>query len=93
MIRWRNLGSNNEVTNIDLTRAILREFAKGENSIQYVADRPAHDFRYSLDVTKLKKLGFEIKPQFEKRLKETIKWYQLHRSWWEALKADAYTLK
>jgi dTDP-glucose 4,6-dehydratase len=88
-----NVGGGTEVSNLDLTKQILREFGKNEDSIQYVTDRPAHDFRYSLNTSKLKKLGFEIKSDFGERLKETIKWYQTHRPWWEALKTDAYTLK
>lgn len=88
-----NLGNGSEVSNIELTRLILSEFGKNEDSIQYVADRPAHDFRYSLDVSKLKKLGFEIKPQFKQHLKETIDWYRNNPQWWKPLKKDAFTLK
>jgi dTDP-glucose 4,6-dehydratase len=88
-----HVGGNHEMSNVQLTREILHQFGKGDEAIQYVPDRPAHDFRYSLNTSKLKNLGFEIKPQFQKRLKETIEWYRTHRSWWEALKTDAYTLK
>ena len=88
-----NLGGSSEISNIELTKCILKEFGRGEEAIQYVPDRPAHDFRYSLDTSKLKRLGFEIKPQFRTHLKATIDWYQAHRSWWAPLKADAYTLK
>ena len=88
-----HVGGETEIRNLELTRQILREFGKNDESIQYVTDRAAHDFRYSLNTSKLKKLGFEIKPQFQERLKETIKWYQTHRPWWETLKTDAYTLK
>ena len=66
---------------------------KGDEVIQPVADRPAHDFRYSLNTSKLKRLGFELKPHFQAHLQETIQWYQTHRSWWTPLKADMYTLK
>ena len=88
-----NLAGNCEVSNIELTRAILKEFGKDESSVQYIADRPAHDFRYSIDTSKLKKLGFEVKPNFAGRLKETSDWYNSNPSWWKPLKADAYTLK
>lgn len=88
-----NVGSRSEINNIELTRSILREFGKGEEAIRYVPDRPAHDFRYSLDMSKLKRLGFEVKPQFNIHLTETVKWYRDHRSWWEPLKKDSFTLK
>ena len=88
-----NLGGGSEVTNLELTRKIIKEFGKSDDAIQYVRDRPAHDFRYSLNTSKLKRLGFEIKPRFQDCLKETIKWYQSHRAWWGPLKTDAFTLK
>lgn len=88
-----NLGGRSEMSNIDLTRCLLQEFGRGEEAVQYVKDRPAHDFRYSLDASKLKRLGFDIQPQFQTHLRTTIEWYRTHRSWWVPLKMDAYTLK
>jgi len=88
-----NVGGNCELSNIELTRAILKSFGKGEEMIQYVQDRPAHDFRYSVDTTKLKRLGFEMRSDFQKHIKETIDWYQTNELWWESLKKDPFTLK
>lgn len=88
-----NLATHCELTNIDLTRLILAEFNQGEESIQRVADRPAHDFRYSINTEKLTALGFEIKPSFENRLRETIHWYRQNPQWWKPLKKDRFTLK
>ncbi len=88
-----HLGGGSELSNIELTRALLKEFGKGEEAVQYVPDRPAHDFRYSLNTEKLGQLGFKIQPNFEARLQETIQWYQSHQSWWLPLKRDAFTLK
>ncbi len=88
-----NVAGNCEISNIELTRAILKESGKGEEYIQKVADRPAHDFRYSIDSSKLKRLGFDIKSNFETHLKETVRWYQDHAEWWKPLKKDAFTLK
>ena len=88
-----NLGGGCEISNLELTRRLLKSFGKNESQIQYVADRPAHDFRYSLDTGKLSQLGFKIIPQFDEKLRETVAWYRDHESWWKPLKADAYTLK
>lgn len=88
-----HLGGNSELSNIELTRAILKQFGKGEEAIQYVRDRPAHDFRYSLDCSKLRRLGFEVKPKLMAHLNDTIDWYREHQAWWQPLKADAFTLK
>ncbi len=88
-----NVGGNCELSNLELTRSILAGFGKGEDMIQYVQDRPAHDFRYSVDTSKLKKLGFEAKSDFAKHIRETIDWYRNNESWWQPLKKDAFTLK
>lgn len=88
-----NVGGNCELSNIELTSAILKEFGKNKDQIQYVEDRPAHDFRYSINSSKLERLGFKIKANFPFHLKETACWYQAHSEWWKPLKKDAFTLK
>ncbi|MEK6958164.1 MAG: dTDP-glucose 4,6-dehydratase [archaeon] len=81
-----NIGGGNEVTNIDLTKKILRLMGKGEESIERVADRKGHDIRYSLDSSKLGKLGWAPKKNFEQGLKETVDWYRNNSWWWKPLK-------
>jgi dTDP-glucose 4,6-dehydratase len=81
-----NIGGNNEKTNIEITNLILKELNKDESYIQHVADRLGHDMRYSLDCTKIKKLGWEPKFKFEDALKKTIIWYKENENWWKKLK-------
>ncbi len=81
-----NIGGGNEVTNIDLTKKILKLMGKGGESIERVADRKGHDIRYSLDSSKLGKLGWAPKKNFETGLKETIDWYKKNEKWWKPLK-------
>ncbi len=81
-----NIGGGNEVTNIDLTKKILRLMGKGGESIERVADRKGHDIRYSLDSSKLGKLGWAPKKNFEQGLKETVDWYRNNSWWWKPLK-------
>lgn len=88
-----NIGGGSELTNLTLARMILKILGQPDEMIQYVPDRPAHDFRYSLNVSKIKKLGFMIQSRFGECLRETIRWYQENRSWWQPLKKDIYTLK
>lgn len=71
-----NVAGNNEMTNIDLTRLILKIMDKPEDLIEFVKDRPGHDRRYALDSAKIEKLGFEPSHNFEQALKETIEWYR-----------------
>jgi len=71
------LGGGNEILNIDITKMILEDMEKGEEMIEYVKDRPGHDFRYAMDISKSKKeLGWEPKIKFEDGLKKTIEWYE-----------------
>lgn len=81
-----NIGGGNEKPNIEMTRIILKEMGKDESSIEFVKDRPGHDFRYSLDCSKLKKLGWKPKHDFNSAIKETIKWYKGNERWWRPLK-------
>ncbi|MDP2666527.1 MAG: dTDP-glucose 4,6-dehydratase [Candidatus Diapherotrites archaeon] len=82
-----NIGGGTEMTNRELTLKILALMGKKEDMIHSVPDRPGHDRRYSLDITKIQKeLGFT--PQhtlFDQKLKETIDWYVAHPSWWTPL--------
>ena len=49
-----NIGGNSELTNLELTQTILKSLDKSEELIKFVADRPAHDYRYALDFGKIK---------------------------------------
>jgi len=77
-----NIGSKEEKQNIEVARAILELLGKGEELIEFVKDRPGHDFRYSLDTTKAKRdLGWEAKTSFDEGLKKTVEWYIEHLKW------------
>ncbi len=88
-----NVGGGHELTNMELTRKILKHLKKKRTMIRLVPDRKGHDFRYALDCTKLKRLGFRPLWNFERGLKATIGWYQHHPRWWKPLKQDKYTVK
>ncbi len=81
-----NIGGEAELTNLELTKKILELMGKDETFIQFVKDRPGHDFRYSLDSSKLKALGWSIQYPLEEGLQKTIEWYTNNRSWWEPLR-------
>jgi dTDP-glucose 4,6-dehydratase len=83
-----NVGGGNERTNIFITKTILENFGKDDSMIEYVEDRKGHDLRYALDSTKLFKLGFKQKYDFESALNETINWYENNETWWRKLKNE-----
>jgi dTDP-glucose 4,6-dehydratase len=81
-----NVAGGNEAENIEITRRVLRELGKPESLIRFVDDRPGHDRRYSLDASKLARLGFSSATPFEQGLSETIRWYRDHEQWWRPIK-------
>lgn len=78
-----NIGGKNELRNIDVVSSILKIMNKNKKLIEFVKDRPGHDVRYSLDISKIKKLNWNPITDFEKGLQKTIEWYKLNRWFWE----------
>lgn len=80
-----NIGGGNELSNLELTRLLLKALGKNEDSIKFVADRQGHDLRYSLNCDKVKALGWDPGTSLEEGLRKTVTWYKEHKSWWEGL--------
>ncbi len=74
-----------EKRNIDVTNKLLQILAKDDSLIEYVKDRLGHDFRYAIDDSKLKKLGFVRQYNFDEWIKKTVEWYQQNEWWWKPL--------
>jgi len=53
--------------------------------IEFVGDRPGHDFRYSLNCDKIHRLGWKLQVGFEERLQKTIDWSKVNKRWWRQL--------
>ena len=85
-----NIGGGHEVTNLALTREILRLLGKSEHLIQPVADRPGHDRRYALNASKMSALGWAPRYPFPSALETTVRWYREHEAWWRPLKSGEF---
>ena len=97
-----NIGGKNEKANIDVVREIcclLEELApnkpknmvKYEDLISYVKDRPGHDLRYALDITKIEhELGWKPKETFESGIRKTVEWYLNNKKWWSRVLDGSY---
>ena len=81
-----NIGADNQMTNLAITRRILEALGKDESSIERVADRPGHDLRYAVDSSKIRNLGWKPEHDFDEHLGATIEWYRTRRDWWEPLR-------
>lgn len=93
-----NIGGAAEYSNLEVVQSICRlldELLPGERSrrelITFVADRPGHDARYAMDISKISsELGWRPRESFESGLRKTVRWYLDNRPWWEAIRAGRY---
>jgi len=85
-----NIGAGNELTNLELTRTILELMGKPMSLVRSVPDRAGHDRRYSVDTSRLRKLGWEPAHSFADALGLTVEWYLEHEDWWRPLKSGDY---
>ncbi len=77
-----NIGANNERSNLEIARKILKYFKRDESWLEFVGDRPGHDRRYSLDSGKIRaELGWRPQIQFDDGFKETADWYMKNLTW------------
>lgn len=76
-----NISAQEEHRNIELVQKLLRLLGKPADLTQFVPDRPGHDWRYSLDATKLRSLGWQPKVTFKQGLELTVRWYEGHPAW------------
>ncbi|KAF0513133.1 dtdp-glucose 4,6-dehydratase [Gigaspora margarita] len=79
-----NIGSNFEISNLELARTLIRKFDYNDDEhIEFVQDRAFNDRRYAVDYRKLRELGWKPRMGWEEGLEKTIEWYKEHSDeWW-----------
>jgi dTDP-glucose 4,6-dehydratase len=85
-----NIGTGAETTGLQVAEAVLDIAGKPRSLIEFVADRPGHDYRYALDISRITSLGWEPAVTFAEGLDRTVRWYQDHPEWWRPLKSGKY---
>lgn len=85
-----NVGTGVETTGLQVAEAVLEIMGKPRDLIEFVADRPGHDYRYALDVARITQLGWEPKTSFAEGLERTVRWYVDREDWWRPLKSGEY---
>jgi dTDP-glucose 4,6-dehydratase len=74
-----NIGGGTEVANADLAKKVCELTGASDGLVEFVEDRPGHDFRYSLQWDSLKGLGWEPVVAFEDGLAQTVEWFRRNR--------------
>lgn len=86
-----NFGGEAEINNLDLTHLLLDLLGKPRSLIRFVQDRPGHDLRYAMDISKVRReLGWTPRVSFADGLKQTIEWYLSHPEWIARVKSGEY---
>lgn len=86
-----NIGGQNERTNLEVVKSILKLLNKSEDLIHFVSDRPGHDRRYAIDSTKIRReLGWVPSYSFESGLKKTLDWYVQEHEWCARIADGSY---
>jgi dTDP-glucose 4,6-dehydratase len=81
-----NISAGNETRNIDIAKSICDLNGLSEDVIGFIADRPGHDYRYSVNSAKAHALGWAPEADFMTSLKDTVSWYRDNETWWRPLK-------
>ncbi len=94
-----NVGGESEMTNLDVVSIVCeildrlkpRDKGKYFDLVTYVTDRPGHDRRYAVDISKIKReLGWTPAESFETGIEKTVRWYLDHQTWIEHIKSGEY---
>jgi dTDP-glucose 4,6-dehydratase len=85
-----NIGAGNHMKNIDVARTILHELGKPEDLITHVRDREGHDFRYAIDSTKVRSLGWAPTRNAEESIRAAVRWYVENPGWWQPIKTGKF---
>ncbi len=87
-----NISAQNEVDNITIIKEILEIMNKSYDQIEFIEDRPGHDFRYSLDSSKIRnEMNWNPKTEFHDGLKKTVEWYLQNKEWWAKINENEYS--
>ena len=84
-------GLTEDISNLEVTKKILKIMGKDESSLEFVKERPGHDRRYAIDWTKInRELGWKPKYNFNEALEKTVEWYKANPDWWTHIKNKDY---
>ncbi len=85
-----NIGAGGQTNGHEVADIVLQAMGKPQSLKQSVEDRAGHDYRYCLDNSKARALGWELQYDVPTGLRETVRWYQQNEGWWRPLKSGEF---
>ena len=85
-----NVGTGEEMENVTMVEILLDTLNRPHGLIRHVTDRPGHDRRYSLNVEKIRALGWQPKHSSAEAIQKTAEWYQDNEWWWRKIKSGDF---
>jgi dTDP-glucose 4,6-dehydratase len=85
-----NIGSGHEMENLTMAKILLETLDRPASLIRHVTDRPGHDRRYSLNLDKIKTLGWQPRHSAQEAIVKTARWYQANEWWWRKIKSGEF---
>lgn len=82
-----NVGAGTEISGVKVADTVLELCGKASSLKHLVADRPGHDYRYALDLRRIRELGWRPRNAFQQGMEATVAWYRDHEEWWRRRKS------
>lgn len=85
-----NVGTGETMENLRMVEILLDELDRPRSLIRHVRDRPGHDRRYSLNIDKIRALGWQPRHSPEEAIRKTVAWYRDNEWWWRKIKSGEF---
>jgi dTDP-glucose 4,6-dehydratase len=85
-----NIGTGETMENLRMVEILLDELDRPHTLIRHVRDRPGHDRRYSLNIDKIRALGWQPRHSPEEAIRKTVAWYRDNEWWWRKIKSGEF---
>ena len=85
-----NIGAGGQTNGVEVADLVLEALGKPASLKEHVQDRPGHDYRYCLDSSKARVLGWELEYDVAAGIRQTVRWYQENDWWWRPLKSGEF---
>ena len=85
-----NVGTGEDITNMEMVDLLLETLGAPRSLIVHVEDRAGHDRRYSLNISKLKALGWEPRHTGREAIIKSVEWYRDNEWWWRKIKSGEF---